>query len=875
MSKKKAFLTFISLCSLGLTGCQENEPEASHNLQTVPEVEATCLLDGMKKHQICLDEGCDGLLFDEDGNRASASSLVIRALGHDFQDDTECRYPVSEPTCTQGAGYHQACVRCGQEGTGLFFLSEGNGHRFSKDFISPVEDGEKENRNGFSYPLEYLASFTCQDCGVNKKQIKKGTFQIDTKEGCLSEGKAHVEVSFDEAYGGAYRKEFSLPPTGHEVEDSYSSDATKHWKACKNCKDKIGEESHSLSFINTEAKGHFKRCSVCSKEVELEEHSFQNPVVVCLSESQKRFKSTISCACGYSESEEKTGEIVVQKEPTCVEEGKAFVTCQFSDAFGGAFNDSLVLAPKGHVSDNVYEHDVLTHFSHCSVCGEKMGSEAHSVSRWNVVSYPSEETLGQRNGTCDICHATVDNSFSYCAKHEGLFYPSLEPTKVTAGYLGFYYCEACHKTILESEHVEGDGTWEESQELAKVESGNKQYLPATLTKGDVEAAVTKLNSYLGPDDSPMGLMGLQETKKARKYFDLYCDKVGKENCDIDVSNLIGAENSMALAAGTSKIGDANAYAKDGLPIFDKAGVCFEKGLKDEESSIGYLKATLENGIGAWNAFAKIHGEILENTHGPIEVLLRVGGSGGEFGLRSAGNNSFPCSIIESGEWTVLKMPESLVTEARNNYEKGMTYPIEIVSKEAKGIGESFDISDVYENSGFDLSEYNTIDNKRGTWAATFQGLTMLSANWSFSAHPWLSSAKNPENLGYAMMSALSQKNETGSEIETSGNEVFGQIPFYPNYVKTLDAEEVFLLIHSTEEVNLRYAKVGDIVRNNSAPSADSVLLTDKLYKGWNKVGIKTEAINGVSFVADRAWVGIVPEKWSTTITITTLGLFYR
>ncbi len=875
MKQKRIFLSLAALISFSASGCQGQAEGGTHDFEIVPETQPTCVEGGMKEHRICHEEGCEGILFDAEGHKTSASNLAIPALGHDFQDDPEYRYPVSGPSCTQKASYHQVCSRCGQEGASLFYSSEGGEHRFAEDFVSPAEDGEKENRNGFSYPLEYLASYTCQECGFNRKQIKKGVFEVDEEEGCLNDGKAHVEIAFDEAFGGTRRYDFSLPALGHEAEEGYSSDSSTHWKNCKRCGQKVGEESHALSVVNTDPEGHFKRCSVCQKEVDFEKHSFAEPVITCLNAEERRFQSTITCACGYSESEEKTGTMAIDKEATCTEEGQATVTCSFSEAFGGTFHDFLAIPAKGHVSDHVYDHDASTHFCHCSVCGEKIEEAAHVVSQWNVLSYPSGEDSGRREGVCGVCEATVQDSFSYCAsgEHQGVHYSALEPTKVTSGYLGFYYCDVCHKTILDAEHVEGDGSWQESQQPAEVGESETPYLPATLTKEGVISAIAELDSSLGVDELP-DLEVYRQAKKARKYLDLYRAKLGGGDLDIDESSLLGVESEIALL-GMNRIGEAKGSSSDGSPLYGGTGASFERGLVEEESSLGYARATLLSDAGTWRAVAKIHGEVLEGVTGPIELLLRTSGSSGRFGLRTSGNNSFQTEDVPSGEWTVLRMSEELVKEAREKYQSGVSYPIEVVSAGALKGGDAVEIGDCYEAPEFDLSEYHTIDNTRGTWAATFQGITKVSSNWSFSAHPWLSSAENGENNNYAYSSAIVQTNETGSEILTSGNETFGQIPFYPNYAKTLEAQEVFLLVHSNEEVNLRYAQVGDIVRSNKAPSADAVLLTSKLHKGWNKVLIKPEVINGIELAAGKPWIGIVPERWSTTIEITTLSLFYK
>lgn len=875
MRQKRIFLPLAALLSFCATGCQGPAEGNAHNFETVPETQPTCVEDGMKEHQICLEEGCKGILFDVEGHKTTASSLVMRALGHDFQDDSEFRFPVSQPSCTQKASYHQVCTRCGQEGTALFYSSEGGEHRYAEDFVSPVEDGEKESRNGSSYPLEYVASYTCQECGFNRRQIKKGLFVVDKEEDCQNDGQAHVEIAFDEAFGGKRRYDFALPALGHDVGEEYSSDALNHWKNCARCHERIGEEAHALTFVNTESKGHFKRCAICQKEVEFGQHSFGEAVITCLNSDEKRFQSTITCSCGYSESEQRTGTMAVVKEATCTDEGQAVVTCEFSSVFGGTFNDTLLLPAKGHVPDRVYRSDATTHYCLCSVCGEKVGEEAHSVSQWDVLSYPNGEEMGHRSGVCDVCKANVEDAFSYCAsgQHQGVHYAYLAPTKVTSGYLGFYYCLICHKTILDGEHDEGDGAWQESQEPAAVEASDSQYLPATLNKEDVESALAGLDSSLGVDDLP-DLGAYREMKRARKYFDLYRSKSQGGECDVDDSSLLGMESTIALT-GINKIGDTKSSSSDGTPLYNGALASFERGLIDEESSLGYLKATLNSDIGTWRDFAKIHGEVLEGVSDSIELLIRVNGASERFGLRASGNNSFQTVTANRGEWTVLKMSKELVLEARQKYESGLTYPIEIVSVGAMKSGDSVEMTDCYETPKFDLSSYHTIDNTRGTWAATFQNISKTSNNWAYSAHPWLSSATNGENHGYAFSSALTQTNGTGAEIETSGNETFGQIPFYPNYAKTFEAEEVFLLVHSTEEVGLRYAKVGDIVRNNSAPSADEVLLISKLHKGWNKVGIKVEAINGVELIEGKPWIGIVPERWSTTVSITTLSLFYK
>lgn len=79
-------ITLLSVITCCVSGCGGGNKHSHSSL--IYEEEATCTEDGSKAYYYCYD--CD-LVFDENKEEVTADSLVIPALGHDFDDNYVCK----------------------------------------------------------------------------------------------------------------------------------------------------------------------------------------------------------------------------------------------------------------------------------------------------------------------------------------------------------------------------------------------------------------------------------------------------------------------------------------------------------------------------------------------------------------------------------------------------------------------------------------------------------------------------------------------------------------------------------------------------------------------------------------------------------------
>lgn len=150
------FACMISIVSiLPLVSCKK-EPSHEHNLFKVEAKAATCVKAGNVEYYRC--DGCDDLFSDAEGKKI-IEDIVIKALGHDFEDHT-----AKDASCTEmGWEAYQTCKREGCSYTNQVELPA-KGHNFTSHvFVAPTKTeyglGEQIDLTGMNFKA------TCSVCG--------------------------------------------------------------------------------------------------------------------------------------------------------------------------------------------------------------------------------------------------------------------------------------------------------------------------------------------------------------------------------------------------------------------------------------------------------------------------------------------------------------------------------------------------------------------------------------------------------------------------------------------------------------------------------------------------------------------------------------
>ena len=883
MIKKKTYLLLTTLMLFSACSSTNGSSKTKHHLVKVDEVPATCIEDGVKEYYTCSDSQCANLCFDSEGNEIRRSSLVITALGHDYQVDNELRYLASIATCETEAKYYKACSRCGKKGTETFYSGETLPHTYGEVVVEPTVGGQVETHKNNTFSIEYTAYKSCQNCPHMVSETKTG--QLVIKEGedatCTKDGKGQIVVEFSNDFGGAYTQNVTIDKTGHDINGvAYSSDENSHWKQCKNCSEKIDVSAHSYQSQHDE-NNHWKECAGCNKIIEKSAHNFADRVVTLLDLETGLVKATLTCQdeeCRYEKYEEQTASITIISNATCTAPGSATVNATFSEEFGGTYTDTVVITPEGHVSDNVLDHDANTHFYHCTKCGEKVNIEQHEASEYTVDCYPTDTELGQRSGVCSKCDETFVQSFAQCqsGQHKGVHYKGLEPTKLEAGYAGFYYCESCHKVILDNEHVENDGTWVECADSVDVTPSHKAYLEPTVNADDIITMLDNLSSSLNIASS-VSLLDKLALEKVDSYLDVYLTKDGAKEEDITNMDIYrGINNALKYSTFNdyASISTVNEETKTSNTWSYASNV--QRDLLDSDNDLKYAKFTVKNDFAKWQAAAYFDKNLFMNATTDILFYIKPSISTSFHYYINGKRSTNPIEAV-ADKWTPIIIPYSYSKALQEAETPGDCY---LSNNDDYKAGYTYAISDLYLVSGLNLPSYKLYSNEGYATGSTFAGLTCnLSTNlhsyamFNNTAEP----TAHPDYRNYFLETKISNKSgadKTYSDLCVS-NAYYGGLYFGTgSYTFNETVTEMFFMIYANEEVDIQYTNFTDIVRKGSEKNTATVEKT--IYKGWNLIHIANiDATNGTAIKANGHFFQIVPTVWTTTLELTMSAMFYK
>ncbi len=450
--------------------------------------------------------------------------------------------------------------------------------------------------------------------------------------------------------------------------------------------------------------------------------------------------------------------------------------------------------------------------------------------------------------------ATCENG-----QHVGNEYEGVKPTLSKAGFKKSRVCCQCHEVILEKDWTD-KGTWTKAgaEPSVAVEESHPAYIPA-LSLDTLNEKMAALESGVAIDHVT-DFSDYCNAVRAENYFNDYIEAGGDKSLVSGLENLDGVKNSLSLR---------NYFLKE--QTFERYGIAYESGLKDEEVGFPYTKATitstLSTGLPEWRDFAPFDKEAFENASGEVQFMIRSNVETKFLIKVGDQTNSGGYIVTKPNEWVAVTISSDFVSgikEGKTSYlQNALALPA----------GFSLDIS-CYFAHRLDLTQYSVLSNEKYGTAGSLGGLTCAPDRRVAANNAWFAGTKTPDNLasGAANFVDCTISNGTVSTVDnTVRQNLYGGLYFNPGSKTFGNVDEIFLMVHSNEEVGLKYARVGDIVREWHETDSYDIEQT-KLRKGWNRIDIKKDAVSGKTFKGH--FLQIVPETFSTTLKLVETAIFY-
>lgn len=455
-----------------------------------------------------------------------------------------------------------------------------------------------------------------------------------------------------------------------------------------------------------------------------------------------------------------------------------------------------------------------------------------------------------------VLGAAADCEHGY---HVGNEYEGVKPTLSKAGFKKSRICCQCHSVILEKDWI-NDGVWTKAgaEPVAAVEQSHAAYIPA-LSLDTLNGKMAALEGGVAIDHVA-DFSDYCKAIDAENYLNDYVEAGGDKSLVSGLENLEGVRDVLSMR---------DYYLKD--QSFTRWGLSFQSGLTDEGLGLSYTKATvtetLSSGLPAWRDFAPFSKEAFEGASGEVQFLIRPSADA-KF-LIKVGKDTNSGGYIETkeNEWTTVTISSDFVARIKNGEESYLQNAITLP------VGFSLDIS-CYFAHRLDLTQYSVLSNEKYNTPGAPGGLTYAADRKLAANNAWFVGTKTPNNPASWTNNFLDYtiSNGTGSAIDNAVRQnLYGGIYFNPGEVTFDNVDEIFLMVHSNEEVGLKYARVGDIIREWHEKDSYDIEQT-KLHKGWNRIDIKTDVVSGKTFSGH--FLQIVPETFSTTLKLVEAAIFY-
>ena len=446
--------------------------------------------------------------------------------------------------------------------------------------------------------------------------------------------------------------------------------------------------------------------------------------------------------------------------------------------------------------------------------------------------------------------------------HIGNEYEGVKPTFSKPGFQACRVCCQCHTVILEKDYTE-KGTWTKMGEEPEtaVEETPPAYIAPVISADELSEVMNALGTSVSMDHVT-DIADYRNALIAQSYLTDYQEAGGDVSLVSGLENLEGIKNSLSLVQ---------------YSLFDQAftryGITFERGYTDEGINFLYTKATISDilspsGLPQYRDFAPFSKSAFEGVTGDVEFMIRSDVEA-EF-LVQAGTKTTSSVKTKANEWVTVTIPKEMVTIIQEGDDTVESY---LKNNVALPVGFSLDISCFFTRN-LDLTEYNVLSNEGYNTPVSLFSCNYAANRILASGNPWFKGTQTPDNKANWTNNfvEVTVSNKTGSEIDNSvEHDWYDGIYFNAKGKAFENVDEIFLMVYSNEEVGLKYARVGDVVRKGQENASYDIEQT-RLYKGWNRIDIKKDAVNGMSFGSH--FMEVVPETFSTTLEMTTTALFY-
>ncbi|MDE6110966.1 MAG: hypothetical protein K2F65_03505, partial [Eubacterium sp.] len=302
-----------------------------------------------------------------------------------------------EPTCAEEGSEHRTCLTCGYEDKKVL---EAKGHSWDTDYTVDKEatcttDGSK--------------SIHCQNCDeVKDREVISATghtesdWIVDVEASCTTEGSRHKKC---ETCGKILETEV-IPATGHHPSGVWERDEIERWQVCTVCGEKVLRTKHTFGELivdkqptcTEEGRGH-RICSGCGyTEYEPIKAKGHTPAKDYETNEHERWKVCTVCGEVIERIPHTFGELIVDKQPTCTEEGRGHRICS-----GCGYTEYEPIKAKGHTPAKDYETNEHERWKVCTVCGEVIERIPHTFGELIVDKAPTCTEAGSGHRICSGC----------------------------------------------------------------------------------------------------------------------------------------------------------------------------------------------------------------------------------------------------------------------------------------------------------------------------------------------------------------------------------------------------------------------------------------------------------------------------------------
>lgn len=213
----------------------------------------------------------------------------------------------------------------------------------------------------------------CTDCGnqVNVEAHDFGEWTVDVPAGCTTEG---TEIRTCDTCG--YEQTQAIPATGHTygewtvtTEPTCTEEGVES-RTCENCGNTetraVDELGHNFSADwSSDAAGHRHECTRCDAVADEAAHTFGDWQV----------KQAAGCTDGI--------------------EARYCTACNYEE--------TRTIPGAGHQPASEWSSDASGHWHACANCDDRLDLAEHTFGDWTVTADPTEETVGSKERTCEVC----------------------------------------------------------------------------------------------------------------------------------------------------------------------------------------------------------------------------------------------------------------------------------------------------------------------------------------------------------------------------------------------------------------------------------------------------------------------------------------